>query len=66
MTLVKNMLAGDENCSVIFTLSDSIMDHAKKVAVVGDFNDWDAKKNCMKKTKNGKFSCTVVLQRGRE
>jgi hypothetical protein len=36
-------------CRVFFTLPESLTDHVKKVAIVGDFNDWNPEKHSMKK-----------------
>jgi len=53
-------------CRVIFTLPESLTDHIKKVALVGDFNDWHPEKHPMKKTQSGKFEFTLELPLGRE
>ena len=45
-------------CKVTFTVS---LEDAKKVAVVGDFNNWNAKKSELKKQKNGSFKGTFDL-----
>lgn len=42
------------------------MNDAKKVALVGDFNEWkDKKSNHMRKLKDGSFSRTLELEVGR-
>ena len=38
-------------------------EEAKKVSVVGSFNDWNAKKAPLKKLKNGTFKGTIDLEK---
>ena len=45
-------------CKVTFTVP---AEDAKKVAVVGDFNNWNPKGTLLKKLKNGTFKGTVDL-----
>lgn len=47
-----------------FILPESVK--AETVFLVGDFNDWDEKKTPMKKQKDGSFSVTLDLEKGRE
>jgi 1,4-alpha-glucan branching enzyme len=51
------------SCRVTFRLPDKI--HAQKVALCGEFNDWDATAHPMKKRKDGGFSLTISLKPGR-
>jgi 1,4-alpha-glucan branching enzyme len=39
---------------------------AKKVTVVGDFNDWDRESNPMRKLKDGSFTLTIEFEKGRD
>ena len=66
MSIQKRFLPEKGVCRVRFSLPESIVDHAKKVAVVGDFNDWNPEKNLMKKAKNGRFECFIELPLGRD
>ncbi|MDO9257647.1 MAG: isoamylase early set domain-containing protein [Bacteroidales bacterium] len=51
---------------VFFTLPESLQDHVKKVAIVGDFNEWHPDKHPMKKAENGKFQFTLELPVGKD
>jgi 1,4-alpha-glucan branching enzyme len=51
---------------VFFTLPESLTDHVKKVAIVGDFNEWHPDKHPMKKTNSGKFEFTLELPVGKD
>lgn len=53
-------------CAVTFRLPVAAAAGAKKVAVVGDFNNWSETKNPMKKQRNGDFLVTIELRAGRE
>tara|TARA_R110000868_G_scaffold96250_1_gene264759 strand:+ start:718 stop:1059 length:342 start_codon:yes stop_codon:yes gene_type:complete len=58
MAIAKKYLKTKPVCKVTFTVPT---DDAKKVAVVGDFNNWNAKKSELKKQKNGSFKGTFDL-----
>ena len=58
MAIAKKYLKTKPVCKVTFTIP---ADNAKKVAVVGDFNNWNAKKSALKKQKNGLFKGTFDL-----
>jgi 1,4-alpha-glucan branching enzyme len=63
--LKKQSLKTKPVVKVTFTLPDSIK--AENAYLVGDFNDWDEKATQMKKQKkNGQFSITLELEKGRE
>lgn len=49
---------------VTFSLPKDVQ--AEAVYLVGDFNDWDEKATAMKGDKEGGFSATVSLEKGRE
>ncbi len=51
-------------CRVTFSLPSDVV--AKKVALCGEFNEWDPKKHILKKRKDGTFSLTVSLKSGNE
>ena len=58
MSVSKQYLKTKPVCKVTFTVP---AEEAKKVAVVGDFNDWDPKGSALKKLKNGSFKGTFDL-----
>lgn len=59
MAIAKQYLKSKPVCKVTFTVP---AEEAKKVAVVGDFNNWKANKDsALKKLKNGTFKGTVEL-----
>jgi 1,4-alpha-glucan branching enzyme len=62
--LKKQFLKTKPVCKVTFTLPEAIK--AETAYLVGDFNNWDEKATQMKKTKNGQFSTTLELDKGRE
>jgi 1,4-alpha-glucan branching enzyme len=49
-------------CKVTFELPTDI--EAEEVAVLGEFNNWTADANLLKKAKKGGFSTTVSLEAG--
>jgi len=51
---------------VTFTLPKEAVETAETVALVGDFNDWDATKSiALKKQNDGSFATSVDLEKGR-
>lgn len=52
-------------CRVSFRLPKEAAPDAKKVTIVGDFNDWNSEATPMKKVKNGDFNVTLELNAGR-
>lgn len=66
MSLVKNYLKTKPICKVSFHLSKQIVETAEKIALVGDFNEWNPKTNEMKLLKTGGFSATIELEKGKE
>ncbi|MBC6998518.1 isoamylase early set domain-containing protein [Cytophaga sp. FL35] len=57
MAITKQYLKSRPVCKVTFTVP---AEDAKKVAVVGDFNNWKASKDSsLKKLKNGNFKGTL-------
>ncbi|MFN8372830.1 MAG: isoamylase early set domain-containing protein [Anaerolineae bacterium] len=51
-------------CKVIFYSPAQIK--AETVHLVGDFNNWDEAKTPMKKGKDGRFSVTMQLDKGKD
>ncbi|OZV67199.1 isoamylase early set domain-containing protein [Winogradskyella aurantia] len=61
MAITKQYLKSKPVCKVTFTVP---AEEAKKVAVVGSFNEWNTKKAVqLKKLKNGNFKGTVDLEK---
>ncbi|WP_298479479.1 isoamylase early set domain-containing protein [uncultured Maribacter sp.] len=60
MAIAKQYLKTKPICKVTFTVPAS---EAKKVEVVGDFNNWKPKGAALKKLKNGTFKGTMNLPR---
>ena len=58
MAIAKQYLKTKPICKVTFTVPAS---EAKKVEVVGDFNNWKPKGAALKKLKNGTFKGTLNL-----
>lgn len=58
MAITKQYLKTKPVCKVTFSVP---AEDANKVAVVGDFNNWDPKGSSLKKLKNGTFKGTFNL-----
>ncbi len=58
MAISKKFLKTKPVCKVTFEVDEI---EASEVVLVGDFNDWDASANPLKKFKNGKFKTTIDL-----
>ena len=58
MAIAKQYLKTKPVCKVTFTVPAA---EAKKVVVVGDFNNWSEKDSSLKKLKNGTFKGTFNL-----
>lgn len=58
MAISKQYLKTKPVCKVTFNVP---AEEAKKVAVVGDFNNWNPKGSALKKMKNGNFKGTFEL-----
>lgn len=61
MAIKKQYLKSKPVCKVTFELAAKESD---KVSVVGDFNEWDASVNPLKKLKNGTFKLVLPLEAG--
>jgi 1,4-alpha-glucan branching enzyme len=53
-------------CKVTFKLPKEAATGAKKVTVVGDFNDWNPDAMPLKKARDGSFSITLEMECGRQ
>jgi 1,4-alpha-glucan branching enzyme len=61
----KRYLIGRNACAVNFRLAGAEVPEAKHVALVGDFNDWNAYSHPMRKKKNGDYGRCLRLEAGR-
>ena len=66
MALYKAYPKKGSTCKVTFELPAEATTGVKKVALVGDFNDWKTTANILSRNKEGLFSITVVLEQGHE
>ena len=66
MSIKKQYLKSKPLCKVTFSLPKEAANAAKKVTVVGEFNDWNVKALPMKKLKDGSFKVTQDLSVGQE
>ena len=66
MTIQKSYLKSKPICKVKFVLPKEQFNGAKKVNLVGEFNDWDTQALPMKKQKSGDYAATLDLQTGSE
>ena len=62
--LKKEHLKTKPICKVTFTLPEAIK--AESAYLVGDFNEWNETNAPMKNLKNGRFTVTLELEKGRE
>ena len=61
MGIKKQFLKSKPVCKVTFTVPAK---EAKKIVVVGSFNEWNQETTPLKKLKNGSFKGTVNLETG--
>jgi 1,4-alpha-glucan branching enzyme len=61
MAIKKQYLKNKPVCKVTFSIAAN---DANKVAVIGDFNEWNPKAAPLKKLKNGTFKGTLDLKKG--
>jgi 1,4-alpha-glucan branching enzyme len=66
MSLKKQYLKSKPECKVTFTLPKEAVKNAKKVTLVGEFNNWSKSKTPLKKMTNGSVSIALNLATGRE
>lgn len=62
----KEYLKSKPVCKVTFRLTKSFAEGAEQITIVGDFNNWDAQANPMKKLKSGEFTTTINLPKDSE
>ena len=66
MGLQKKFLKSKPICKVTFIVPKEAVESAKKVHIVGDFNNWEKKSSPLKKLKTGIFKITIDLPLGKE
>lgn len=63
----KQFLKSKPVCKATFSLPTELLPEAKKVELVGEFNNWGADDAItLKKQKNGVFKAVVELEQGKE
>jgi len=62
----KQYLKTKSACKVTFTFPAEAAPDASQVTLVGDFSDWDRWAIPMKRLKDGSFTVTVTLEKGRD
>ncbi len=62
--LKKQYFKTKDTCKVTFSLPAAVQ--AETVYLVGDFNDWQEEATPMKRHRDGSFSITLELEKGRE
>ncbi len=65
MSIKKRYFKTKPFCTLTFRLEPEAVQSANEAAVVGEFNDWEATANPMKKLKNGSFKADINLEPGR-
>ncbi len=66
MSIKKQYLKSKPVCKVTFRLNKKNVGEARKACVAAEFNGWNVDKTPMKALKNGDFTVTVALDKGRE
>ena len=66
MSIKKQYLKNKSVCKVHFRLSRKDARDAKRIFLVGEFNNWSETATPMKSLKNGDFIATLDLETGRE
>lgn len=66
MSIIKNYQPAKGTCKVTFTYSLTPTSKVKSVQVLGDFNNWDAKKGPKMKVSKSVFSTDIELKSGQK
>ena len=66
MPIQKRFLKSKPVCKATFMFPKELAGNAKRVNLVGDFNNWNRENHTMKKLKNGSFKIILDLPVGRE
>ncbi|NQU53724.1 MAG: isoamylase early set domain-containing protein [Bacteroidetes bacterium] len=65
MSIKKQVLKSKSVCKVTFRFTKDMAEGAEKVALVGDFNNWDTEALEMKSLKSGDFTSLLELEKGK-
>ncbi|MBN2012137.1 isoamylase early set domain-containing protein [candidate division KSB1 bacterium] len=66
MALKKRYMKSSKTCKVTFDIPKELTENAKKVTVVGEFNNWDTKATPLRKLKDKVYKVTLDLEVGKE
>lgn len=66
MALYKAYPKKGKTCKVTFELPVEATRGVKKIALVGDFNNWDKTAHILTKNKDGLYAVTLTLDQGHE
>ena len=66
MSIRKQYLKSKPICKVTFKIDAAVGNASSKACVVGEFNGWSTSTHPMKRLKNGGFTATIDLEKGRE
>jgi len=66
VSIRKQYLKSKPICKVTFKIPENIANSAKTACIVGEFNNWSLVANPMRRLKNGAFSATLDLEKGKE
>jgi 1,4-alpha-glucan branching enzyme len=66
MAIKKKFLKSKPICKCTFSLPKAAAPDAKKVTLVGDFNDWQPEEHTLKQLKSGEFKIDLDLETGKE
>jgi len=65
MTINKRYLKSKPVCKVTFKIPAEVANAAKIAKIVGEFNNWSFTANPMKRLKDGAFTTTLDLEKGK-
>jgi 1,4-alpha-glucan branching enzyme len=66
MSIRKQYLKSKPVCKVTFRIPEELGNSHKTAHIVGEFNNWNFLATPMKRLKNGAFTTTLDLERGKE
>jgi len=66
MSIKKQVLKNKNVAKITFNLNKEEVGTAEKIAILGDFNNWNPESNQMEKLKNGNFKTLIELETGKE
>jgi 1,4-alpha-glucan branching enzyme len=66
MSIKKTYSEKKPECKVTFKLEKESINGAKQVTLAGEFNNWDETDIPLKPLKNGDYSVTITLEKGKE